>query len=80
MRDEAHQPAGETQRTEISGEFQLAVNHKAIAAKLAEIEAWVGAHDEQFAAVIEALRRLTAPDGPRHRRRIGFGMPGRRIR
>ena len=55
---------------------QLAVNHKAIAAKLAEIEARVGAHDEQIAAVIEALRRLTAPDGPRHRRKIGFGTPG----
>ena len=55
---------------------QLVVNHKAIAAKLAEIEARVGAHDEQLAAVIEALRRLTAPDGPRHRRKIGFGTPG----
>jgi hypothetical protein len=54
---------------------QLVVNHKAIAAKLAEIEARVGAHDEQLAAVIEALRRLTAPEGPRHRRKIGFGMP-----
>ena len=56
---------------------QLVVNHKAIAAKLAEIEARVGAHDEQLAAVIEALRRLTAPDGPRHRRKIGFGVPER---
>jgi len=55
---------------------QLVVNHKAIAAKLAEIEARVGAHDEQLAAVIETLRQLTAPDGPRHRRRIGFGAPG----
>jgi hypothetical protein len=57
---------------------QLVVNHKAIAVKVAEIEARVGAHDEQIAAVIEALRRLTAPDGPRHRRKIGFGMPGDR--
>ncbi|MFT3830139.1 MAG: ORF6N domain-containing protein [Opitutaceae bacterium] len=54
---------------------QLVVNHKAIAAKLAEIEARGGAHDEQIAAVIEALRRLTAPDGPRHQRKIGFGTP-----
>ncbi len=54
---------------------QLVVNHKAIAAKLTEIEARVGAHDEQIAAVIAALRRLTAPDGPRHRRKIGFGKP-----
>lgn len=56
---------------------QLVVNHKAIAAKLAEIEARVGAHDEQLAAVIETLRRLTAFDGPRHRRKIGFGVPER---
>jgi hypothetical protein len=50
----------------------LVVNHKAIAAKLAELDARVGAHDEQLAAVIAAIRQLTAPDGPRHRRKIGF--------
>ncbi len=51
---------------------QMVVNHKAIAAKLAELEHRVGAHDEQLAAVIEAIRLLTAPEGGRHRRRIGF--------
>jgi hypothetical protein len=54
---------------------QLVVNHKAIAAKLAELESRVGAHDEQLAAVIEAIRQLTAPEGPRHRRKIGFQPP-----
>jgi hypothetical protein len=50
----------------------LVVNHKAIAAKLAELDARVGAHDGQLAAVIAAIRKLTAPEGPRHRRKIGF--------
>jgi hypothetical protein len=56
---------------------QLVINHKAIAAKLAELDARVGAHDEQLAGVIAAIRQLTAPDGPRHRRKIGF-HPGNR--
>ena len=56
---------------------QLVVNHKAIAAKLSELDARVGAHDEQLAAVIDAIRQLTAPAGPRHRRKIGF-HPGNR--
>jgi len=50
----------------------MVVNHKAIAAKLAELDAKVGAHDEQLAAVIAAIRELTTPAGPRHRRKIGF--------
>jgi hypothetical protein len=56
---------------------QLVVNHKAIAAKLAELDARVGAHDEQLAAVIAAIRQLTTPDGPTHGRKIGF-HPGNR--
>ncbi len=51
---------------------QLLVNHKALAAKLNELDARVGAHDEQLAAIIDAIRKLAAPDGPRHRRKIGF--------
>jgi hypothetical protein len=51
---------------------QLVVNHKALAAKLAELDARVGAHDEQLAAIIEAIRQLAAPDGPDHNRKIGF--------
>ncbi|MBK9990217.1 MAG: ORF6N domain-containing protein [Verrucomicrobia bacterium] len=50
----------------------LVVNHKAIATKLAELDAKVGAHDEQLAAVIAAIRQLTTPDEPRHCRKIGF--------
>ena len=50
----------------------LLVNHKALSAKLAELDQRVGAHDDQISAIVEAIRRLTAPEGPRHRRRIGF--------
>ena len=56
---------------------QLVVNHKAIAAKLSELDARVGAHDEQLAAVIAAIRQLTTPDSPTHGRKIGF-HPGNR--
>ena len=56
---------------------QLVVNHKAIAAKLAELDARVGSHDEQLAAVIAAIRQLTTPDSPTHGRKIGF-HPGNR--
>ena len=55
----------------------MVVNHKAIAAKLAELDARVGAHDEQVTAVIAAIRRLAAPEGPRHRRKIGFHQGNR---
>ena len=51
---------------------QLVVNHKAIASKLAELDERVGAHDEQIAALVHAIRLLTGPDQPTHRRRIGF--------
>lgn len=51
---------------------QLVVNHKAIAAKLAELDARVGAHDEQLAALVEAVRLLMTPEAQPPRRRIGF--------
>jgi hypothetical protein len=51
---------------------QLLVNHKDLAAKLTELDARVGAHDERLASLISAIRRLAAPEGPRHRRKIGF--------
>jgi len=50
---------------------------KAFAAKLDELEQRVGAHDEQLAAVIEALRLLTAPTGAAHNRKIGFHSENR---
>lgn len=45
---------------------------KALASKLDELEDWVGAHDEQITAIIEAIRLLTAPAAPAHGRRIGY--------
>lgn len=56
---------------------QLAINHKALAAKLAELESRVGEHDEQLAAVIDALRQLTTPDAPTHGRKMGFHQGNR---
>ena len=51
---------------------QLLVNHKALATKLAELDLRIGAHDQQLSAIVRALRKLAAPTGPRHRRKIGF--------
>lgn len=51
---------------------QWLATHQAFADKLDQLEARVGEHDEQLAAVIEALRLLTAPPGPEHDRKIGF--------
>lgn len=51
---------------------ELLFNHKALADKLAELDARVGDHDQQLAAIVQAIRQLAAPDGPQHGRRIGF--------
>lgn len=51
---------------------QMMVNHKALNAKLAELDTRLGEHDEQIASLIEAIRRLTLPNGPIHKRNIGF--------
>jgi hypothetical protein len=51
---------------------ELLGTHKALAAKLAELEQRLGVHDEQIGAIIEAIRELTAPKGPTHYRKIGF--------
>ena len=56
---------------------QLMVNHKALSSKLAELDARVGAHDEQLAAIVQAIRQLAEPVAPRNRRKIGF-HPGNR--
>ncbi len=55
---------------------QLLINHKALAVKLAELESRVGVHDTRLAAIITTIRHLAAPDGPRHRRKIGFHAAG----
>ncbi len=52
---------------------QLMVNHKALSAKLAELDARVGAHDEQLAAIVEAIRQLAEPvPAKANSRKIGF--------
>lgn len=48
------------------------VDHRALAAKRSELDAHVGTHDRQLATLIEALRRLTAPEGPGQDGKIGF--------
>lgn len=54
---------------------RMILDHKALSSKLAELDARIGAHDEQLVEIVEAIRRLTAPDGPMHDRKIGFN-PG----
>jgi hypothetical protein len=56
---------------------RLVADHRAFADKLGELEARVGGHDEQLAAIIEAIRQLVVSPGPEHGRKIGF-HPGNR--
>lgn len=56
---------------------QLVINHKAISSKLAELDARVGAHDEQLAAIVEAIRELAVPVEPKNSRKIGFYQTNR---
>lgn len=51
---------------------RLFADHRALAAKLAELEKRIGGHDAQIAAVIQAIRQLAAGESNRSRRRIGF--------
>ncbi len=50
----------------------LMVDHKTLRAKLAELDARVGAHDEQLAAIVEAIRELAVPVDPADKRKIGY--------
>ena len=45
---------------------------KAFVAKLDELDARVGQHDDQLAAIVEALRQLTTSPEPHHGRKMGF--------
>jgi hypothetical protein len=56
---------------------RMILDHKALSSKLAELDDRIGAHDEQLAGIVDAIRLLTAPDGPTHGRTIGFnpGIP-----
>ena len=49
----------------------LMVDHKTLRAKLAELDARVGVHDEQLAAIVEAIRELAVPVEPADKRKIG---------
>lgn len=51
---------------------RMPINHDMLAAKLSELDARVGTHDRQLAALVAAIRQLTAPPGPDHDRKIGF--------
>jgi hypothetical protein len=56
----------------------LMVDHKTLRTKLAELDARVGAHDEQLAAIVEAIRELAIPvEPPATKRKIGY-HPGNR--
>ena len=50
----------------------LMVDHKTLRAKLAELDARVGAHDEQLAAIVEAIRELANPVESSNKRKIGY--------
>ena len=47
-----------------------------LAAKLAQLERRVTAHDHELKAIIGALRELVAPPAEPPRRRIGFARSG----
>ncbi len=51
---------------------RMILDHKALASKLAELDARIGAHDEHLVEIVEAIRRLTDPERPIHGRKIGF--------
>jgi phage regulator Rha-like protein len=50
---------------------QMLATHKELAAKLAELESRLDAHDENITAVFEAIRQLMKPPA-KPRKRIGF--------
>ena len=55
---------------------QLAIDHKELAAKLAELEQRVSGHDERLRQLITTIRQLMAPARTdRPKRPIGFAQP-----
>jgi hypothetical protein len=56
---------------------RMAADQKALAAKLAELDSRVGAHDEQLTAIIEVIRQLTSSTDPEHDRKMGFHQGNR---
>lgn len=55
----------------------LMVDHKTLRAKLAELDARVGAHDEQLAAIVEAIQQLAVPVESPNKRKIGYHVGNR---
>ncbi len=51
---------------------QFMVRHRALAAKLVELDARVGAHDKQLALIVDVIRQLALPASPERERKIGF--------
>ncbi len=51
---------------------EIMSTHKDLARKLAELERKLGAHDEKFQIVFEAIRQLMAPPATPPKPRIGF--------
>lgn len=56
---------------------RMFADHRALAAKLAELETRLGGHDAQLAAVVQAIRRLAAGETARSRCKIGFHQGNR---
>jgi hypothetical protein len=56
---------------------RMVLDQKDLAAKLAELDARVGAHDEQLGEIIEAIRQIITPPGLEHGRKIGFHLGNR---
>lgn len=52
---------------------QVLATHKELAAKLAELEARMDAHDENITTLFEAIRHLMEPP-EKPRKRIGFAV------
>ncbi len=51
---------------------RMVLDQQTFAAKLQELDARVGAHDQQLTEIIEAIRQLAVPAEPEHGRKIGF--------
>jgi len=54
----------------------MLATHKALAAKVGELERILTTHDEQIIALIQAIKRLMTPPEPPKKRRIGFHAKG----
>jgi hypothetical protein len=56
---------------------RMVTAQKELAEKLAELDARVGAHDEQLAEIVGAIRQLLTPPESEHNRKIGFHQGNR---